>query len=122
MKNPTESRSSRDRSTGGERRESSVGLAATNGGGGIPRPHMTNSPSKLAVRTNTKLLAGGSSKHESNGGSHHSRSSTSNSSGEMRNGGGSGETSLRYGGSSAASGLVYKGGKTLVNDKLYPNR
>ena len=26
------------------------------GGGGIPRPQVTNSPSKLAIRTNTKLL------------------------------------------------------------------
>ena len=132
MKIPTESRSSRSggrdasASSGSNGRE---GSSTTNGGiGGIPRPHVTNSPSKLAVRTNTKLLAGGGSKQDgnSNGTGHHSRTSTAN--GDIRNGG-LPEPSLRYGGgSNGTSGLVYKGGsgssssKTLVNDKLYPNR
>ena len=81
-------------------------------GGGIPRPHVTSSPSKLAIRTNTKLLG---TKHDQVGRSF---------SGDQRSQ--PSDQGLRYpgGGQGPPPGAQqgYQKGvqKTLVSDKLYP--
>ena len=111
------------RKNGGGGRDESVG--------GIPRPHVTSSPSKLAVRTNTKLLSAAppnNNKHDAVGrtvssGGENPRPDSSNPRSENSARLGEG---YRYGG---GSGLAYAkppaGGsaasqKALVSDKLYP--
>ena len=88
------------------------GMTGREGGGGIPRPHVTSSPSKLAIRTNTKLLG---TKHDQVGrsfsGDH--RSQPSDQGFRYPSGGQGGPPGAQQGYSKGAQ-------KTLVNDKLYP--